>query len=256
MEASKKQSIEVLDTTTEQQVREQFQRQSEEIVSAEITRPTPSEVVVPKPERESLRDLGYKVPEIRAMSQAQAQKIANKPIPPEAFTPQEVVTQLPTPQPKVTEESKNAATVMEHYWQEFDEKDFEIKVETAKNQQDIADALGKKDYLPVSDAETQSMSTAMMLYVDLKEHPEGHKFAETFEGKNKELYEQSQNLPANVKRIADRIAKQNLEAGKLAVERDVIGQARENYIAHLWEKDAKYDRFVARFRQTTARAKA
>jgi hypothetical protein len=245
-----------MDTSTEQEVRELFQ--SEEIVPITVPKRElkPGEVPITKPERESLRDLGYKVPEIAAMAPAEARKIANKPVPPETFTPQKVVQELPTPQPELTEESKNAATVMERYWQEFDEKDFEIKVETAKNQQDIADALDKKDYLPISDGQTKDMSTAMMLYIDLKEHPEGHKFAETFEGKNKELYEQSQNLPANIKQIADRIAKQNLEAGKLAVERDVIGQARENYIAHLWEKDAKYDRFVARFRQTTARAKA
>lgn len=216
----------------------------------------PGEAPITKPERESLRDLGYTIPQIAGMSVTEARRIEAKKIPVEKFTPVEVVKELDTAQPKLTEESKNAATVMEHYWREFNERELEISVQVTKNQQDIATALNKKDYLPVSDAETKEMSMAMMLYIDLQEHPEGHTFAEALEGKNKELYQQSQNLSANIKRIADRIAKQNLEAGKLAVQQDVIAQARENYVAHLWEHNAKYDRFATRFRQTTARAKA
>jgi hypothetical protein len=184
-----------------------------------------------------------------------ARRLLNKTVNADVYTPAVVEREIPTKKAELTEESKNAPTVLEHYWREYDEQEFIADVDTKKNQEAIASAMNKKTYAPFVDKDVKDMSAAMMLYIDLKEHPTGHKFAKEFTGRNKTLYEQSQNLPANVRRIADKIAEQNRKAGELAVERGVIKEARENYIAHLWEQNKKFDRFVARFRQTTARTK-
>ena len=207
------------------------------------------------PEKKSLRDLGLTASEVSEIDQKTAKKKLNKPVDVQAFTPSAVQKEYEAKLPELTDESASAATVLEHYWREYDERDFEINVRTTKNQEAIASALNKKAYVPKADVEIRDASMAMMLYIDLKEHPAGHKFAREFTGKNAELYEQSQNLSAKLRNIADRIIEQNRKAGELAVEQGVIQQARENYIAHLWERTPRQETFFARFRQTTARAR-
>lgn len=207
------------------------------------------------PERETLKDMGISGKEIITMSPKEARKRLHKKVPVEEFSPDIVTKEIEGKQPELTEESKNAANAIEHYWREYDEREFEIDVRTKKNQEQIAHALKKEIYLPKTDIETKDMSLAMMLYIDLKEHPEGHKFAEEFEGHNREVYETSQNLPSEIRKVADRIIEQNRKAGELAVEQGVIKEARENYIAHLWKRTPQYESFFARFRQKTARAR-
>jgi hypothetical protein len=172
-----------------------------------------------------------------------------------AFTPDIVAKELPGKVPAVTMATQDAPALMDAYWREFDEREFEINVQTRKNQEAIAKALGQTSYSPKSDKATGDTSLAMMLNIDLKEHPEGHDFAKKFTGKQKALYEQSQNLDPKLQQIADKIIEQNREAGELAVEMDVITAARENYIAHLWERSPQRERFFAKFRQQTARSK-
>jgi hypothetical protein len=218
------------------------------------------EKIIPKSERESLRDIGYSAAETVKMTLSEAHKALTKKTAPETFTPKEVSAEIAAREqivmPKVDEEDKNAATIMEHYWREHDERELEINVEARKNQEAITEAMGKTRYEPQVDIETGDMSLAMMLYVDLKEHPAGHKFAENLSKKNREIYDLSQNLPAKVRQVADRITKQNRKAGELAVKQGVIREARENYVAHLWKRNEKFENFYARFRQQTARAKA
>ncbi len=174
----------------------------------------------------------------------------------EKFTPPEVQKETKAEIPESDSETQNAVNLMEGYWRQYDERELEINVAATKNQEAIIKALGKKQYLPESDIETSKMSQAMMLYIDLKEHPSGHQFAEKLSKLQKEVYELSKNLPAQIRKIADSIIEQNRKAGALAVEKDVIANARENYIAHLWEKPTQQEALRARFRQTTARAKA
>lgn len=236
-----------------------------EIVAPEPTKAAPAVVAevtekkvkepITKPERESLRDMGHTIPEIAAMEPKAARRLLNKTVNADAYTPPVVDKEIPTKKAELTEESKNAPTVLEHYWREYDEREFEIDVETQKNQAEIASALNKKTYLPDADVETKDTSLAMMLYIDLKEHPEGHKFAKEFTGKNQKIYEQSQSLSPKLQRIANKIIEQNRIAGELAVEQGVIKEARENYIAHLWERGPRRETFFARFRQKTARAR-
>jgi hypothetical protein len=207
------------------------------------------------PERQTLLDVGIPPKEVSTTSAKEAKKILGKKIPPDKETPPVVTEQLEGQQPKLTKESKDAPKVLENYWREFDEREFEINVQTTKNQEQIAKALNKKSYLPKADVELKDTSLAMMLYIDLKEHPEGHKFAKGLTGSNKVAYDKSQNLPANVQKIADKIIEQNRQAGELAVEQGVIKEARENYIAHLWERTPQRESFFAKFRQKTARAR-
>lgn len=174
----------------------------------------------------------------------------------EKFTPPEVQKETKTEVPDSDSETQNAANLMEGYWRQYDERKLEIDVAATKNQEAITKALGKKHYAPESDIETSKMSQAMMLYIDLKEHLSGHQFAEKLSKLQKEIYELSKNLPANIRKIADSIIKQNREAGALAIDKEIISVARENYIAHLWEKPTRQEVLQARFRQTTARAKA
>lgn len=173
----------------------------------------------------------------------------------EKFTPSEVRKETKAEIPDSDSETQNAANLLEGYWREYDERELEINVAATKNQEAITKTLNKKQYLPESDIETSKMSQAMMLYIDLKEHPSGHQFAKKLSKLQKDIYELSKNLPANIRRIADSIIEQNRKAGALAVEKDVIANARENYIAHIWQKPTRKEVLRARFRQTTARAK-
>ena len=226
-------------------------------VVAEVAKkkPEPTKEPIIKAEREALRDMGHTIPEIAKMELKAARRLLNKPVNADVYTPSVVDKEIPTKKAELTEESKNAPTVLEHYWREYDEREFEIDVGTQKNQAEIASALNKKTYLPDTDVETKDASLAMMLYIDLKEHPEGHKFAKEFTGKNQKIYEQSQSLSPKLQRIANKIIEQNRIAGELAVEQGVIKEARENYIAHLWERGPMKETFFARFRQKTARAR-
>ncbi len=174
----------------------------------------------------------------------------------EKFTPPVVQKETKAKIPESDSETQNAANLMEGYWREYDERELEINVAATKNQEAITKALDKKQYIPESDIETSKMSQAMMLYIDLKEHPSGHQFAEKLSKLQKEIYELSKNLPAQIKKIADSIIQQNREAGALALDKEVIANARENYIAHLWQRPTREETFRARFRQKTARAKA
>jgi len=121
------------------------------------------------------------------------------------------------------------------------------------NQQAIAQALDKRRYAPASDKETADISQAMMLYIDLQEHPEGYKFIDELSDKQRSIYDLSQNLPPQIQQIADNIAQQNLEVGKILKGEDVIRNARENYIAHIWDIKAEKPPLLAKFRQKTAR---
>lgn len=174
----------------------------------------------------------------------------------EKFTPPEVQKETRAEVPDSDSETQNAANLLEGYWREHDERKLEIDVAATKNQEAVAKALDKKRYLPESDIETSKMSQAMMLYIDLKEHPSGHQFAEEISKQQKEIYELSKDLPANIQRIADSIIQQNREFGALAIDKEIISVARENYIAHIWERPTRQESLQARFRQTTARAKA
>lgn len=174
----------------------------------------------------------------------------------EKFTPPEVQKETKVKVPDSDPETQNAANLLEGYWREHDERKLEIDVATTKNQEAITKALDKKQYLPESDIETSKMSQAMMLYIDLKEHPSGHQFAEELSKQQREIYELSKNLPTQVQKIADSIIKQNREFGALAIDKEIISIARENYIAHIWERPTRQESLQARFRQTTARAKA
>jgi len=167
----------------------------------------------------------------------------------------EIATKIKSEIPESDIATQDAVNVMEAYWKEFDERELEINVATIKNQEAIANALGKTQYLPESNPEVANTSRAMMLYIDLKEHPAGHNFVDKLSEQQTQLYNLSQDLPANIRKIADGIIRQNKKFGEMAVNEEVIANARENYIAHLWQKPVKQEALRARFRQTTARAK-
>lgn len=222
----------------------------------EVAKPITKIEPITKEEKNLLRAIGYSVPEIIKMDRTEARKLIDKPLmSKEKFTPPEVQKEIKTEAPETTAETQDAANLMEGYWREYDERELEINVATIKNQEVITKALDKKVYAPESDIETSKMSQAMMLYIDLKEHPSGRQFAEEISKLQKEIYELSKNLPAKMQKIADNIIEQNREAGRLAIDKEIISVARENYIAHLWQKPTREEALRSRFRTTTARAK-
>jgi len=156
--------------------------------------------------------------------------------------------------PVATFETMDAPNLLENYWREHDERQAEINRDAVVNQQNIAKAIRKRTYDPGYDKESENVSLAMMVYIDLKEHPTGKDFLSRLSKSQREIYEMSQTLPLESRKIADNIIMQNRISGQLGIEQDVLKNARENYIAHLWEKP-QTEVLQARFAQNTARAK-
>ncbi len=204
-------------------------------------------------------DAGVFAEEISPTEPAEAKMTPTepKPLPKEESTPpavQKEMSEAKTGPVNLTADSQNAVNLLDEYWKFKDEADLEADVAADINQEKISDALGKRRYDPETQPETALASQAMMLNIDLKEHPSGHGFVDQLSDEQKQAYELSQNLPPELQQIADSIATQNRQSGQFLKDQDVIRSARENYIAHIWEQPTtKEQPIFAKFRQKTSR---
>jgi len=84
----------------------------------------------------------------------------------------------------------------------------------------------------------RDMDQAMLVYIDTrgKAAEEYAKYGTELSPDQRRIFELSQNLPPEVKAIADRIASENDAQGEAAKEAGVIEEARENYVARLWKQ--------------------
>lgn len=83
----------------------------------------------------------------------------------------------------------------------------------------------------------RDMNEAMLVYIDTrgKAAEEFDAYGTSLSPEQRRIFQLSQNLPPEVKAIADSIAKENDAQGAVAKEAGVINEARENYVARLWK---------------------
>ena len=153
----------------------------------------------------------------------------------------------------VTKDTKDAANVMDGYFAEGDDQIAQAKVEGIRLQKRVKEATKSRKFGP----KQIQADMAMQVYIDLKNNPEQvKKYYSKLTDKQKALVDLAQNLPAELKAIADDIVKLNKEIGLNALDRGVIGNVIENYSMRLWEGKTQKDRPLFRkFGTKTARAK-
>lgn len=105
------------------------------------------------------------------------------------------------------------------------------------------------------------LRAAMHLYIDLKDRAEVEfaKFGQALTPQQRELYALSQNLPDDVRAIADRVLAENATIGAEAKDAEVIQNIQDNYTARIWEAPSGAAKRTGAgrglFTQKTARAK-
>ena len=137
------------------------------------------------------------------------------------------------------------------------EKDVRVlqsKIEQRSLQKETLEALGKKKY----DQESKDYDKAIQIYIDTKRNP--NHVAQYF-GKltpeQQKTVTLSQNLPANIQVIADKISQSYKELGVEALDAEVIRNVLDNYTARIWDIEGKKgtEKF-RKFGTTTRHAKA
>lgn len=107
----------------------------------------------------------------------------------------------------------------------------------------------------------RDLNKAMLVYIDTRGNAaeEFAKYGNKISPDQRRIFELSQNLPPEVKKIADTIADENDAQGKVAEEAGAIEGARDNYIARLWKpvKEAgQPPDAIAKFTTNSGRLKA
>jgi len=168
----------------------------------------------------------------------------------------------PTVMPKGAEgpegEGRDVATAYEtqkDIW--FGKKDVRVFLSTtekARLQTELRTALNK----PVYDEDVKNYDRAIQLYIDTKRNPEHlAKYYEKLSSEQKKIAALSQNLPANVKAIADKIADSYTAIGLEAQEAEVIKNVLDNYVGRTWDlTDKQKTQLFRKFGTTTRHAKA
>ena len=130
------------------QVQEAAQKLAEPTKAPEIPA-TPTEPTSAKPAPQSQMEAveAGKVEKVEPLTEEEKKVILSMPA--EAYTPKDVLTEVNKKskinQPASDSETQNATNLLENYWREYDEREFEINVRTSKNQESIAKALEKKE---------------------------------------------------------------------------------------------------------------
>ncbi len=152
----------------------------------------------------------------------------------------------------VTKDTKDAANVMDAYFAEGDDQTAQAKVEGIRLQKQVKQAMKSGKFGP----KQIQADMAIQVYIDLKNNPDQLKYYSKLTGEQKALVDLAQNLPAELKAIADDIIKLNKEIGLNSLDRGVIGNVIENYSMRLWEgKTQKGRPLFRKFGTKTARAK-
>ena len=95
----------------------------------------------------------------------------------------------------------------------------------------------------------------MQVYIDLKNDPSQIQFLDKLTSLQKRIVKIAQNLPKELKSIADTIIAQNKEIGLEALDQGIINNVIENYSARLWESKTRPTWLSRKFGTKTARAK-
>ncbi len=127
------------------------------------------------------------------------------------------------------------------------------KIEKRALQKEIPAALGKEKY----DADVEKYDKAIQIYVDSKRNPEHiTKFWDKLTKEQQEIVTLSQNLPENVRAIADKISASYRQIGLEAQDVGIIRNVLDNYAARVWKIEGKSgsEKF-RKFATTTRHAK-
>ncbi len=152
----------------------------------------------------------------------------------------------------VTKDTKDAANVMDAYFAEGDDQTAQAKVEGIRLQKQVKQVMKSKKFGP-----TQIQADmAIQVYIDLKNNPDQMKYYDKLTKQQKAVVDLAQNLPVELKAVADDIIKLNNKIGLNALDKGIIGNVIENYSMRLWEGTKQKDRPLFRkFGTKTARAK-
>jgi len=110
----------------------------------------------------------------------------------------------------------------------FGEKDvriLEANTEAKNFQKRIKDIVGK---------EGEKYDEAIQIYIDLKNNPDHLKTLYPKDQEKQELVDLSQNLPQEIKNIADDIVATDKAMGLEALEAEVIHNVKENHLTRRW----------------------
>ncbi|MFH2060068.1 MAG: hypothetical protein ABIJ59_14355 [Pseudomonadota bacterium] len=139
----------------------------------------------------------------------------------------------------------------------FGNKDVRIlqaQIEKQKIQAEIKSSLGEKKYTD----NVKDYDKAIQLYIDTKRNPEHiSEYSDKLTDEQRKILELSQNLPENIKTIADKIEASYKELGLEALEQDVIRNVLDNYAGRIWDIEGKVGaENMRKFGTTTRHAKA
>lgn len=157
---------------------------------------------------------------------------------------------------RITKDQVDPEDLLDGYFAERDEKRKEAYVDRENYRNEIKVAMGGRKHGGWR-LRHQKADMAMQVYIDLKNNPDQMKYYDKLSKKQKALVDMAQNLPAELKKIADRIARQNKALGIEAYNKGVINNVLENYTMRLWvpEKQRKSNWLHRKFGLKTARAK-
>jgi hypothetical protein len=124
---------------------------------------------------------------------------------------------------------ESAYEVQKDLWfKKRDRRVFEADIEARLLKKEIKEAVGKK--------QGSQYDQAIQVYIDLKNHPNHYgKYYDKLTPEQRKVVDLSQNLPPEVKTIADKIAQSYKKIGKEALEADVIKNMLENYAGRQWD---------------------
>jgi hypothetical protein len=148
-----------------------------------------------------------------------------------------------------------AVAHLDTFFKERDAENGRIDSQTLNLRERIAAALGVKQFLPTANPEVRDVSLAMMVYIDSKQYPENTAFLGQLSDEQRRIYDLSQNLPSEIRAIADDIIALEREAGARGIEEGVLTSALDNHIAHIWDLEGRPGIHQAKFRTKTPFAK-
>ena len=106
---------------------------------------------------------------------------------------------------------------------------FEAEIESRLLKKEIKIVSGKKKAAQVNDE-------AIQVYIDLKNNPAHlEKYYEKLSPEQKKVVDRSQNLPPEIRVVADKIAQSYVDIGEKALDASVIRNMLENYAARQWD---------------------
>ena len=141
----------------------------------------------------------------------------------------------------------------ELWFQDKDVRVFKTKTEKSRLQTELRTALSEKKYTE----NVKNYDKAIQLYIDTQRNPEHlAQYYNKLSPEQKKIADIAQDLPANVKQIADKISNSYKEIGLEAQEADVIKNVLDNYVNRTWDlSDKQRVELFRKFGTTTRHAK-